>query len=56
MHRAAAHTGGGLAILVRSDISFLNLDLQPYQQGSLEVSGVKLFLKNTNVPFSIINV
>jgi len=56
MHRAAPHAGGGLAILVRSDVSFLNLDLQPYPQGSLEVSGVKLFLKNTNVPFSIINV
>jgi hypothetical protein len=56
MHKAATHAGGGLAILVRSDVSFLNLNLQPYPQGNLEVCGVKLFLKNTNVPFSIINV
>jgi hypothetical protein len=56
MHRAAAHAGGDLAILVRSDVSFLNLNLQPYPQGSLKVSGVELFLKNTNVPLSIINV
>jgi hypothetical protein len=56
MHRAAARAGGGLAILVRSDVSFLNLNLQPYPQGNLEVCVAKLFLKNTNVPFSIINV
>jgi len=55
-HRGDAQAGGGLAILVRSDVSFLNLDLVPYPLGNLEVCGVKLFLKNTNVPFSIMNV
>ena len=55
-HRGAPQAGGGLAILVRSDITFLEQDLQPFPQGFLEVCGIKIYLKNSNVPVSILNL
>jgi len=54
-HRGAPQPGGGLAIFVRSDVTYLEQDLQPYPQGFLEVCGIKIYLKN-NVPISILNV
>ncbi len=54
-HRGAPQAGGGLAILVRSDITYLEQDLQPFPQGFLEVCAIKIFLKN-DVPLSILNV
>jgi hypothetical protein len=47
--------GGGLAILIRSDLSYSELTLQPFLPSALEVQGVKILLKN-NASFSIINL
>jgi hypothetical protein len=54
-HRGPAQAGGGLAILIRSDVTYLEHDLQPFPQGFLEVCAVKIYLRN-NIPFSILNV
>ena len=54
-HRGAPQPGGGLAVFVRSDITYLEQVLQPFPQGFLEVCAIKIYLKN-NVPFSILNV
>ena len=54
-HREDGTMGGGLAILIRSDVSYLPLTLQPFLPSLLEVQGVKILLKN-NPPISIINL
>ena len=51
-HREGDSVGGGLAILIRSD---LGLTLQPFIPSSLEVHGVKIILQN-NHPITIINL
>jgi hypothetical protein len=45
-HRNADHPGGGVAILVRNDINFLDLDPQLFPMGNLEVIGVNVILEN----------
>jgi len=54
-HREGGRGGGGLAVLIRSDISFLELTIQPFPGGALEVQGMKVFLKN-NSSLSILNI
>jgi hypothetical protein len=54
-HREGGWGGGGLAVLICSDISFLELTIQPYPRGALEVQGKKVFLKN-NPSISILNI
>jgi len=53
-HRDCGLGGGGLAILIHSDISFLEIPLQPFPAGALEVQGIKVFLKNSSL--SIMNI
>ena len=55
-HRDAYQAGGGLAVLIQSDVTYLDHDLQLFPQGFLEVCGIKIYLKNSNVPFSILNL
>jgi hypothetical protein len=54
-HRDMDHPGGGVAILVRSDVSHTNLDLQPYHLGNLEALGVNVILRN-NAKLSILTL
>ena len=37
-------SGGGLLILVRSDLNSLRFDITPYNQGKLEIQGVNIFI------------
>ena len=38
--------GGGVGILMRSDVNYLNVNLIPYANGVLEVLAVKIYLSN----------
>ena len=51
-HRGAPQAGGGLAVLVRSDVTYLDHDLQLFPQGLLEVCGIKIYLRN-KMPVSL---
>ena len=42
-------------MLIRNDIPFLEIPLQPFPAGALEVQGLKVFLKN-NSSLSILNI
>ena len=54
-HRDANHAGGGLAILVRSDVPFTSLAINPFNQGKLEILGLTVFLQG-NKPMSVLNI
>jgi hypothetical protein len=55
-HRGALQAGGGLAVLVRSDVTYLEHDLQLFPLGLLEVTAIKIYLKNSNTPVSILSL
>lgn len=54
-HRAGAHPGGGLAILIRNDVSHQHLDLRPYNNGFLEWLAVRVSL-NSGHSLDILNI
>jgi hypothetical protein len=45
-HRGAPQAGGGLAVLVCSDVTYLDHDLLLFPQGLLKVCDIKIYLKN----------
>ena len=47
-------SGGGLLILVRSDLNSLRFDITPYNQGKLEIQGVNIFILRQK--YNIINI
>lgn len=54
-HRQAPQRGGGLAFLVRSDLSFAPCPLVMHQGGHLEVDAVTLYLRDGR-PIDILNL
>ncbi|KAF2357072.1 Endonuclease/exonuclease/phosphatase, partial [Trinorchestia longiramus] len=47
MHRIGAHAGGGVAILVRSDVTYTELQLTKFCPSCLEVLGINIYLQNS---------
>ena len=54
-HRPGPQPGGGLAFLVRSDVSHVPFPLNPFPQGSLECACISLYLADSSV-INVINV
>jgi hypothetical protein len=54
-HRNANHAGGGLAILVCSNVPFTGLAINPFNQGKLEFLGLTVFLQG-NKPMSVLTI
>ena len=48
--------GGGLAILVRNDVSVSEIDLGQYQQGLLETQSVRVYGINQHLDLSLIHI
>ncbi|KAF2353550.1 Reverse transcriptase domain [Trinorchestia longiramus] len=53
MHRIDAHAGGGVAILVRSDVTYTVLQLTKFFPSCLEVLGINIYLQN-GTPLSVL--
>ncbi|KAF2347348.1 Endonuclease/exonuclease/phosphatase [Trinorchestia longiramus] len=53
MYRIDAHAGGGVAILVRSDVTYTELQLTKFFPSCFEVLGINIYLQN-GTPLSVL--